>query len=815
MKEVFQFQSSRKYISGAKTGSTSIIQVIALGFCFIFFFQYNAMAQTSHYGIAGSSENHNKLWYLEPASDWMEALPIGNGKIGAMVFGGVEQEKLQLNEESVWAGPPIPENRVGAYKSIEKARALIFQGDYAEANKLVQDDVMGPRIAPRSYQPLGDLLLNFKLQGAPSNYRRELDINDALAKTSFTAEGVNYSREYFSSAIDDAIVVVLTADKRNSISLELEMKRKADFEVANIGNNRLKMWGQASQKGKHLGVKYETQVMVLPKGGDIKSENGTISINNANSVVLFISAATDYNAGDPFSPLTQNLSTVCATKLKKAAKKSLKKLKEDHIADYQNYFNRVALDLGGIRVGERPTNERLEAVANGADDPGLMALYFQYGRYLLISSSRPGSLPANLQGIWNDHLAAPWNSDYHTNINMQMNYWPAEVANLSECHEPFFDFIERLVPAGKKTAEEVYNSDGFVVHHTTDVWHWTSPIGKVQYGMWPMGGAWCTRHFMEHYKFNGDTEFLKERAYPIMRESAKFLLDWLTKDPRSGMLVSGPSTSPENKFYTPKDPEVFANLDMGNAMDQEIIWDNFTNVLEAAEILKIEGEFVERVKEALAQLSLPKIGSDGRLMEWSQEFGEVDKGHRHLSHLYGLYPGNQFTENKTPYYIDAINRSIEHRLSNGGGHTGWSRAWIINFYARLGNSEKAYENIKALLAKSTAKNLFDYHPPFQIDGNFGGTAGIAEMLMQSHETDESGTTIINLLPALPSEWPTGSVSGLKARGGFEVDIVWNNGALESVSILSKEDKACKLQIGDSIMGVEVSAGNKQAITEFK
>ena len=814
MKEVFQFQSSRKYISGAKTGSTSIIQVIALGFCFIFFFQYNAMAQTSHYGIAGSSENHNKLWYLEPASDWMEALPIGNGKIGAMVFGGVEQEKLQLNEESVWAGPPIPENRVGAYKSIEKARALIFQGDYAEANKLVQDDVMGPRIAPRSYQPLGDLLLNFKLQGAPSNYRRELDINDALAKTSFTAEGVNYSREYFSSAIDDAIVVVLTADKRNSISLELEMKRKADFEVANIGNNRLKMWGQASQKGKHLGVKYETQVMVLPKGGDIKSENGTISINNANSVVLFISAATD-NAGDPFSPLTQNLSTVCATKLKKAAKKSLKKLKEDHIADYQNYFNRVALDLGGIRVGERPTNERLEAVANGADDPGLMALYFQYGRYLLISSSRPGSLPANLQGIWNDHLAAPWNSDYHTNINMQMNYWPAEVANLSECHEPFFDFIERLVPAGKKTAEEVYNSDGFVVHHTTDVWHWTSPIGKVQYGMWPMGGAWCTRHFMEHYKFNGDTEFLKERAYPIMRESAKFLLDWLTKDPRSGMLVSGPSTSPENKFYTPKDPEVFANLDMGNAMDQEIIWDNFTNVLEAAEILKIEGEFVERVKEALAQLSLPKIGSDGRLMEWSQEFGEVDKGHRHLSHLYGLYPGNQFTENKTPYYIDAINRSIEHRLSNGGGHTGWSRAWIINFYARLGNSEKAYENIKALLAKSTAKNLFDYHPPFQIDGNFGGTAGIAEMLMQSHETDESGTTIINLLPALPSEWPTGSVSGLKARGGFEVDIVWNNGALESVSILSKEDKACKLQIGDSIMGVEVSAGNKQAITEFK
>ena len=815
MKEAFQFQGRKIYSLVMKTNRAAKAKAIVLGFCFMFFFHYSAIAQTSNSGIAGSEGNNNKLWYLEPAANWMEALPIGNGKLGAMVFGGVEQEKLQLNEESVWAGPPIPENRVGAYKSVEKARELIFQGDYAEANKLVQDDVMGPRIAPRSYQTLGDLILNFELKGTPSNYRRELDINNAIAKTSFTADGVNYTREYFSSAIDDAIVVVITADRPKSISLELEMQRKADFEVANIGKNRLKMWGQVSQKGKHLGVKYETQIMALPKGGGVKSGNGTLSISKANSVVLIISAATDYNAASPFSPLTQNLSTVCATKLKKAAKRSLKKLKEDHIADYQKFFNRVAIDLGEIKGEERPTNERLEAVAKGADDPGLMALYFQYGRYLLISSSRPGSLPANLQGIWNDHLAAPWNSDYHTNINMQMNYWPAEVTNLSECHEPFFDFIESLVPAGKKTAKEVYNSDGFVVHHTTDVWHWTSPIGKVQYGMWPMGGAWCTSHFMEHYNFNGDTAFLKGHAYPIMKESAKFLLDWLTKDPRSGKLVSGPSTSPENKFYTPKDPEVFANLDMGNAMDQEIIWDNFTNVLEAAEILKIEDEFVERVKDALANLSLPKIGSDGRLMEWSQEFEEVDKGHRHLSHLYGLYPGNQFTENKTPYYIDAINRSIEHRLSNGGGHTGWSRAWIINFYARLGNSEKAYENIKALLAKSTANNLFDYHPPFQIDGNFGGTAGIAEMLMQSHETDQSGTTIINLLPALPSEWSTGSVSGLKARGGYEVDIVWSNGALESVSLVSKEAKVCKLRIGDKIIDVELTARAKQTITEFK
>lgn len=624
----------------AKKGTDHPFYYLTSLFCLFFMGIQTVMAQSAATGDADNS----RLWYKRPASDWMEALPIGNGKLGAMVFGGVEDEHLQLNEESVWAGPPIPENRVGAYKAIDQARELIFQGDYVEADKVMQENVMGPRIAPRSYQPLGDLHLKFDVAGEVTDYGRELDLDQAIARTHFIADGVTYTREYFTSAVDQVLVVVLSADRPESISVELQLDREADYQVENLTRNKLRMWGQASQKGKHLGVKYETQLMAVPKGGHMSGDNGSIKIDKADSVVLFLAAKTDYNKEDPFSPLTDNLTRVCTSVLRKASKRAIDRIRKEHVEDYRAYFDRVDIDLGNSAVSGLPTDERLSAFQQGAKDPDLMELYFNFGRYLLISSSRPGSLPANLQGIWNHHLAAPWNSDYHTNINMQMNYWPAEVANLSECHEPFFEFIEALVPSGQRTAREVYDSDGFVVHHTTDVWHWTAPIGKVQYGMWPMGGAWSTRHFMEHYRFTRDTVFLAEKAYPILRESAEFLLDWLVTDPRSGKLVSGPSTSPENKFYTPKDPTVFANLDMGNAMDQEIVWDNFTNVLEAAAILKIEDDFTQRVEKALNKLSLPKIGSDGRLMEWSQEFREVDAGHRHLSHLYGLYPGSQFDE---------------------------------------------------------------------------------------------------------------------------------------------------------------------------
>jgi alpha-L-fucosidase 2 len=738
------------------------------------------------------------LWYAQPAARWNEALPVGNGRIGAMVFGGVVRERLALNENSVWSGAPWAYDRVGAHRHLPEIRRLLFASQYAEAEALANKELLGERPL-EAYQPLGDLHLEFAGHDGAAEYRRELDLDGGVARVSYRVGETKYRREIFVSEPDQILVVRLTCDRPGELTFAVRLTRSEGAEVAILDDNTIELRGQADRGKPSAGVRFVAQARVILAGGKVSRREGVLRVEAADSVTLLIPMRTDYHGGEP--------GELAARDLTASSGRPLDQLSERHRREHQRLFKRVRLELPVDQaLAVLPTDERLRRVRAGGRDEALLASYFHYGRYLLISSSRPspGNLPANLQGIWNEDLNPPWFSGWHLNINLQMNYWPAETANLSECHEPLFALIENLRANGGKTAREVYGARGFVAAHRTTAWWFTSPAKGLT--VWPTGLAWLCQHLWEHYRFTLDRVFLSKRAYPLMREAAEFLLDWLVVDPATGRLVSGPSHSPENLFLADGNSRR-NSLSMGPSMDQQIAAELFDNCLAAARILGLEDEFTREVREKRAQLAVTPIGADGRLLEWATPQQESEPGHRHLSHLYALYPGDYITPRTTPDLADAARKALEFRETSteaarrsgtsAVSEIGWSLAWKAGLWARLADGERAHQNLHALLARATFPNLMDLYPVkdkpgvFQIDGNFGGTAAMVEMLLQSHTGD------VLLLPALPAAWRTGSATGLRARGGFTVDQSWRDGVLTGAVIHSAHDGVCTVRSANS------------------